>query len=178
MSTIGIHPPEWLLAGSHPACHAVPEKIRYPSTNETLEIKDHQIVFQLAAKLNELNGGDPKLSVDFIPWIQNSDNAPYYYNGIRNADGTVPTVRTTNDLPGGDSRYRKANGAHGIKVAEAAKADNASSLPQSLQEAQQKIANVFQSPERLSAIANNMYRAHKQFIGKWGPRKYAKKKNC
>lgn len=71
----------------------VPEKIRYPSTNETLEIKDHQIVFQLAAKLNEMNGGDPKLSVDFIPWIQNSDNAPYYYNGVRNADGTVPTVR-------------------------------------------------------------------------------------
>lgn len=102
MSTIGIHPPEWLLAGSHPTCPAVPEKIRYPSTNETLEIKDHQIVFQLAAKLNELNGGDPKLSVDFIPWIQNSDNAPYYYNGIRNADGTVPTVRTTNDLPGGE----------------------------------------------------------------------------
>lgn len=78
--------------------HAVPKSIRYPSTNETLDIKDHQIVFQLAAKLNQLNGGDPKLSVDFIPWIQTSDNAPYYYNGVRNADGTVPTVGIYNSL--------------------------------------------------------------------------------
>lgn len=77
----------------------VPKSIRYPSTNETLEIKDHEIVFQLAAKLNELNGGNPQLSVDFIPWIQSSGNAPYYYNGVRNPDGTVPTVsRTTHAL--------------------------------------------------------------------------------
>lgn len=60
----------------------------------------------------------------------------------------------------------RANGAHGMKVAEAAKANNAPLLPQGLQEVQQEIANVFQSPERLSAIANNMYKAHKQYIGK------------
>lgn len=92
-----MHLPLLLLTSSHLVSPAVPEGIRYPSTNETLEIKDHQIVFQLAAKLNELNGGDPRLSVDFIPWIQTSDNAPYYYNGIKNADGTVLTVRSTDD---------------------------------------------------------------------------------
>lgn len=66
---------------------------------------------------------------------------------------------------------------HGIKVAEAVKANNAPLLPQGLREAQQEIADVFQSPERISAIANNMYRAHKQFIGKREPKKCAKK-NC
>lgn len=137
-------------------------------TNETLEIKDHQIVFQLAAMLNELNGGNPQLSVDFIPWIQSSANAPYYYNGVRNLDGTVPTVRrtdrsTTHSLT---HSVRLANGVHGIKVAETANSTNAPAVPPGLQEAQQGIADIFQSPERLSAIADNMYRAHKKFIGK------------
>lgn len=145
---------------------AVPQSIRYPSTNETLEIKDHQIVFQLAAKLNELNGGNPQLSVDFIPWIQSSGNAPYYYNGVRNLDGTVPTVRRTDPLTHSLKIVRLANGVHGVKVAEAANSTNAPVLPPGLREAEQGVADVFQSPERLGAIADNMYRAHKQFIGK------------
>lgn len=89
-----------LIADSHLNPPAVPQKIQYPSTNETLDIKDHQIVFQLAQKLNELNGGDPALSVDFIPWIQASANTPYYFNGIRNPDGTVPTVSKAKDSLG------------------------------------------------------------------------------
>lgn len=138
---------------------AVPKSIRYPSTNETLDIKDHQIVFQLAAKLNQLNGGDPKLFVDFIPWIQTSDNAPYYYNGVRNADGTVPTVRIT------DHSLARSGWLTAQQVAEAASASSAP-LPPGVQQVQGEIADLFYSPDRLGAIANNMYRAHKQFIGK------------
>lgn len=98
--------------------------------------------------------------MDFIPWIQTSENAPYYYNGVRNADGTVPTVWATNS----PSHANKL--ANAIKFAEAANASINAPLPPGLQEVQQNIAGVFHSPEKLSAVANNMYQAHKQFIGK------------
>lgn len=36
-----------------------PVEIKDPESNETLEIKDHRMVFQLAGVLNELNGHNP-----------------------------------------------------------------------------------------------------------------------
>jgi hypothetical protein len=42
-------------------------------TNETLEINDHKLVFQLADVLNEKNKDlDPWWKVNFIPWIQSN----------------------------------------------------------------------------------------------------------
>ena len=50
-----------------------PVSLTYAGTNETLEIQDHKLVFQLADVLNEMNKGkDPKLQVNFINWIQSS----------------------------------------------------------------------------------------------------------
>ena len=50
-----------------------PTSLTYTGTNETLEIQDHKLVFQLADELNKMNkGGDPSLQVNFIPWIQNN----------------------------------------------------------------------------------------------------------
>lgn len=73
------------------------------------------------------------------------------------------------------SRCFRSNSTHGIKVAEAASA-NTTALPPGLQEVQQEIADIIQDPERLSAIANNMYRAHKQFIGEQEAWKHVGKK--
>jgi monoamine oxidase len=66
-----------------------PVSITDPDTNDTIQILDHRMVFQLAATLNQLNGYDSDLAVNFIPWIQRSDNAPVF-TFKRRPDGTVP----------------------------------------------------------------------------------------
>lgn len=68
-----------------------PVEIKYPDTNETLEIKDHRMVFQLAGVLNEQNGHDPDYAVNFIPWIQSASGDPAA-TPKRRPDGTVPSV--------------------------------------------------------------------------------------
>ncbi|KAK1964605.1 flavin-containing amine oxidoreductase [Colletotrichum sublineola] len=69
-----------------------PEHYVDPKTNTTYNITDHQLVFQLAAEMNELNNHDKNLSVDFIPWIQSNMNGLSYMNGIKLANGLPPTL--------------------------------------------------------------------------------------
>ncbi|ORX99882.1 hypothetical protein BCR34DRAFT_495074 [Clohesyomyces aquaticus] len=66
-----------------------PVSIADPDTNETIQILDHRMVFQLAEVLNEMNGHDPDWAVSFIPWIQNSKNTPVS-TSKRRPDGTIP----------------------------------------------------------------------------------------
>jgi hypothetical protein len=66
-----------------------PVSIYYKDANETLEINDHEMVFQLADVMNEKNGQDAKLDVNFIPWVESSANAPAD-TPFRRPDGTVP----------------------------------------------------------------------------------------
>ncbi|KAL3426020.1 L-amino-acid oxidase [Phlyctema vagabunda] len=66
-----------------------PVSITDPDTNETITINDHKMVFQLAEKLNEMNGHDPAYAVNFIPWIQSSANTPVS-TLARRPDGTIP----------------------------------------------------------------------------------------
>jgi monoamine oxidase len=54
-----------------------PTAIKYAGTNETLEIQDHKMVFQLADTLNAMNNNDSALSVNFIPFIQHSTNRKF-----------------------------------------------------------------------------------------------------
>ncbi|CAG8981043.1 hypothetical protein HYALB_00008197 [Hymenoscyphus albidus] len=77
-----------------------PVSVTYPETNDTLEIRDHQMVFQLGEKLNELNGNDSELAVNFIPWLQHSKknlwanrefSLPTDSHGGRLPDGTIPS---------------------------------------------------------------------------------------
>jgi len=50
-----------------------PVSMTYAATNETLDIQDHKLVFQLAEVLNQINGEvDPVFQVNFIPWIQSN----------------------------------------------------------------------------------------------------------
>jgi monoamine oxidase len=66
-----------------------PVSITYADTNETLEIKDHRMVFQLADVLNKMNGNNSKYAINFIEWIENSPNVPIL-TSKRLPDGTVP----------------------------------------------------------------------------------------
>lgn len=50
-----------------------PVSLTYAATNETLEIQDHKMVFQLADVLNSMNSElDPSWQVKFITWIQSN----------------------------------------------------------------------------------------------------------
>ncbi|KAF2464066.1 uncharacterized protein BDR25DRAFT_337590 [Lindgomyces ingoldianus] len=66
-----------------------PVSITDPDTNETIQILDHRMVFQLADALNRMNLHDPDYAVNFIPWIQSSKNQPVS-TSKRRADGTIP----------------------------------------------------------------------------------------
>lgn len=51
-----------------------PVSLTYADTNETLEIQDHKLVFQLADVLNQMNADvDPVFQVNFVKWIQSND---------------------------------------------------------------------------------------------------------
>src|ERR1700712_1900765 len=66
-----------------------PVSITYAGTNETLQIQDHKMVFQLGDALNQMNGNDSALEVKFIPWIQYASNDPAA-TSKRRPDGTIP----------------------------------------------------------------------------------------
>ena len=70
----------------------IPKNMTWLSTNETIPLNDHKLVFQLADTLNEMNKGNNNYTIDFIRFIQTSPNMLHYYDGIRKGDGTVPTV--------------------------------------------------------------------------------------
>lgn len=57
--------------------------------NETIKIKDHRMVFQLASVLNEHNGNNSEYQVNFIPWYQTSPNDPAD-TSKRRPNGTIP----------------------------------------------------------------------------------------
>ncbi len=53
-----------------------PVSITNSTSNETIQVLDHKMVFQLADTLNKMNGNDSSLAINFIPWINFSDNDP------------------------------------------------------------------------------------------------------
>lgn len=46
-----------------------PVETFYPDTNETIQINDHKMVFQLADALNKMNKKRPDYKVDFIKYV-------------------------------------------------------------------------------------------------------------
>ncbi|KAH9904897.1 flavin-containing amine oxidoreductase [Xylariomycetidae sp. FL2044] len=114
------------------------------STNETYNITDHQLVFQLAAEMNSINNHDKNFSVDFIPWIQSNSNGFYYHDGIKLANGLPPTIGQV--------------------------AKNSSlrlpSLPDgaSTQALSEKVSTVLSNETFMVELATNMHRAHKDFL--------------
>ncbi|KAI1193419.1 L-amino acid oxidase [Nemania serpens] len=138
---------EYLSGGPFNYSYQEMGPMRFPATrtvqNETYNITDHQLVFQLAAEMNRINNYDKNLSVDFIPWIQNNQNGFYYHDGIKLDTGLPPTIQQTTD-----------NASLSINLP----------LEPSTKSTQAKYNAIIANETTLRAIADNMHRAHKDFI--------------
>jgi hypothetical protein len=113
-------------------------------TNETMNINDHQMVFFLAAEMNKLNGNDKNLSVEFIPWIQNNRNGLVYTNGLKLETGLPPTR---------------------AQIALNASLGNPVILDTDTLNLQAAMAAFLPNSSFSTAMARNMFKAHKDWIG-------------
>lgn len=125
--------------------------MRFPLTwtsseNETYTINDHQLVYQLAAEMNELNNHAANWSIDFIPWYQRNPNGLYYHDGITLPNGMPPTVTQVAEDPS-------------LTI----QRDN---LP-STQELEDHIEEITTDEDFYAEMAKNMFKAHKEFLGKY-----------
>ncbi|KAF1911923.1 hypothetical protein BDU57DRAFT_523165 [Ampelomyces quisqualis] len=126
-----------------------PVSTKYADTNETLDIQDHKMVFQLADVLNQLNGNASDLMVKFIPWIQSSPNVPANSNGYRLPNGRIPSaaqLRANSSLsfPSATSPDRQAQSHAAEEIEEF----------------------IGVTPAVLRNISSNIYRAHKEAVEK------------
>ncbi|KAF2870349.1 flavin-containing amine oxidoreductase-domain containing protein [Massariosphaeria phaeospora] len=126
-----------------------PVSVKYPDTNETLDIQDHKMVFQLADVLNQLNGNGSSLAVKFIPWIQSSPNVPGNSRGFRLPNGRIPSVSAIRENSSLANPVPEAPNEEDVELAELAveellAADN----------------------DRLRNVSQNVFRAHKEAIEK------------
>jgi monoamine oxidase len=139
---------EYLTGGPFDYSYQEMGPMRFPNTitlaNETYNISDHQMVFQLAAEMNKLNNFDKNLSVDFIPWYQSSRNGLYYHNGIRLPSGLPPTVS---------------------QIAANSSLTVPSILDASTQELQDKVNSALPGEEFMVEMAQNMFKAHREWLG-------------
>jgi monoamine oxidase len=123
-----------------------PISLKDPGTNETVQILDHRMVFQLAAAINDWNGNDSSLAVNFIPWIQASANQPFA-TSKRRPDGTVP--------------------GRAEVAANPTLADNVTAT-YSNATAVEEYTNAFDKwydiDGRMKSIATNVFRAHKKAV--------------
>ncbi|PSN75214.1 hypothetical protein BS50DRAFT_478236 [Corynespora cassiicola Philippines] len=126
-----------------------PVSVKYPDTNETLDIQDHKMVFQLADVLNQMNGNATDLAVNFIPWIQSSPNVPANSNGFRLPNGRIPSAAQI-----------QANSSYRLAAAE-------SSDPEAAEMAEEEYESFIDATnERLRNVSQNIYKAHKEAIEK------------
>ncbi|KAF4462587.1 L-amino-acid oxidase [Fusarium albosuccineum] len=81
-----------LVGGQEMGPMRFPVSVKYPETNETLDLQDHKMVFQLADVLNEMNGGNTSnMAANFILWVQSNPNSPANSRGYRLPNGRNPS---------------------------------------------------------------------------------------
>ncbi|KAH7151763.1 L-amino-acid oxidase [Dactylonectria estremocensis] len=120
-----------------------PHSLTDPDTNATYQIMDHRMVYQLADILNGLNAGNESLQVNFIPWIQSSDNTPVTTTK-RRPDGTFPG---------------KSEVANDPRYATETVYSNATAVAEA-EEALDEFKGL--TSEKLKLYASNVFKAHKQ----------------
>ena len=127
-----------------------PEEVFFAKENVTLPINDHKLVFDLATYLNNKNGNSTQYLVNWIPWYQGNANGNnlVYMGGIRKKDGTVPTQNDINADP--SLKYTPDNGAEVTAELESVTAE---------------VQSLLFTDEQLMEVAENMFQAHKEFIG-------------
>ena len=127
-----------------------PVSVKYADTNETLDIQDHKMVFQLADVLNKMNGKkNPELAVNFIPWIESSPNTPVNSGGARLPDGRIPTKGEIAADPSLKDPPANASNPAAAELASEAYEDF-----------------VGATPERMRSTATNIFKAHREAIDK------------
>jgi hypothetical protein len=115
------------------------------STNETYNITDHQLVYQLAAEMNDINNHAANWSIDFIPWYQENPNGLYYHDGIKLPNGLPPTISQVAEDPS-------------LSIVR-------ENMP-STQALLEHIQSITEDEDFFAEMAVNMFRAHKEWIGK------------
>ncbi|KAB8231659.1 flavin monoamine oxidase family protein [Aspergillus alliaceus] len=122
-----------------------PVSITYADTNETLEIQDHKMVFQLSDTLNQMNVDHPDLAVNFIPFVQKSPNVPASAGGYRLPSGRIPTA---SEVAANPSLVYTAASPNATAAADAAQA-----------------YQVYTTANKISReIVTNLYQAHKSAV--------------
>ncbi|KAJ4288857.1 hypothetical protein N0V88_007187 [Collariella sp. IMI 366227] len=140
---------EYLSGGPFDYSYQEMGPMRFPhtykdlTTGESLNISDHQLVFQLADEMNRLNRNDKNLSVDFVNWIQSNPNGLVYKNGFKLPSGMPPTVAQIKENPSYGSPVKVMN--------ESTKAVAAA------------VEEYMPDPEFYAGLAKNMFKAHKEF---------------
>ena len=120
-----------------------PQLVKYANTNETVEIQDHKLVFDLAAEVNRLNNNDKNFSVELIPWYQSSPNGLVDNDGIRLTDGSIPTNA---DIKNDPSLTPQQN------------------LAPDVQSLLTKVEDILNNQTFLEQLATNMFEAHKTWL--------------
>ena len=120
-----------------------PEAIQLAGTNETLEVNDMKLTFQLADFMNTLNKGNANFTINFIPWIQSSPNGLQYLYGIKKPNGVAPTITEA-----------KSNSNYTAHIP-------FDPLVTELTNIEDKIAC---EPTVMAAAAKNVFTAHKAFL--------------
>ena len=126
-----------------------PVSTKFPDTNETVDIQDHKMVFQLGDVLNQMNGNDSHLAVNFIPWIQSSPNVPANSNGYRLPNGRIPSAAQI-----------KANSSLVLPAAAGPDEEAQEHAEEALKEFEGVTNDVLRN------ISTNIYQAHKAAIEK------------
>ncbi|EMD88688.1 hypothetical protein COCC4DRAFT_137221 [Bipolaris maydis ATCC 48331] len=140
-----------------------PVSTRYPETNETLDIQDHKMVFQLGDVLTQMNGGPTsELAVNFIPWIQSSPNVPGDSNGYRLPNGRVPSA----------AMLRSNATAYSLPKPEG---PDEEAVEHATEELEKFVAT---TPDVVREMHTNVYKAHKHAVEKglfhWSEAAYVK----
>jgi monoamine oxidase len=140
-----------------------PVSTTYPDTNETLEIQDHKMVFQLGDVLNQMNGGNTSsLAVNFIPWIQSSPNVPGNSNGFRLPNGRIPSA----------TQIKNNATAYTLSAVEGPDEKAIEHVEEALDDF------IGYTPEVVRELYSNVYKAHKNAVEKglfhWSEAAYIK----
>ncbi|RYP81503.1 hypothetical protein DL770_005885 [Monosporascus sp. CRB-9-2] len=138
---------EYLSGGPFDYSYQEMGPMRFPHTiefgNDTFNVTDHQMVFQLADEMNRLNNHDRNLSVDFIPWIQQNENGLHYFDGIKMDTGLPPTLGQVATDPSLAISFP---------------------LDESTRSTQAQFQSILANGTLMFEIATNMHRAHKDFL--------------
>ncbi|KAK4164276.1 putative L-amino-acid oxidase [Cladorrhinum sp. PSN259] len=110
--------------------------------NETYNMSDHQLVFQLAEEMNRINEGDEEFNIDFITWYESGGSRLPHDGGSRRV-GDIPIQQIPS--PANSSL---ASGSPGL----------------SIEEIFDRINKALPCKDFCVEMATNMFKAHRRWL--------------